>query len=190
MNESQLKKPLATLEGFCGIVTSLAFSSDARRLASGATNGSVTLWDMASRTAVKTFEGHSNSVVTVDLSFDGKTLLTGAADGVLKAWDLDSGNQLWADEDFVGRPCSALFVPFTDNLLWLAQDDTLKICNPRVNEIASTIRPLPLNTGPVNCIAFSPDGQTMVFGGDTVVRLMKVILVAFWISAHKGAVSG
>ena len=168
MNESQLKKPLATLEGFCGIVTCLAFSSDARWLVSGAKNGSVTLWDIASRTAIKTFDGHSKSVVTVALSFDGKTLLTGAADGVLIAWDVDSEYQIWADEDFAGRPCSALFVPFTDNLLWVAQDNTLKRCNPRINVNASTIRTLPLYSGLSKSVAFSPDGQTIASGSDTV----------------------
>jgi WD40 repeat protein len=175
MNESQLKKPLATLEGFCGIVTSLAFSTDTRWLASGAANGLVTLWNIASRTAIKTFEGHSESVDTVAFSFDGKTLLSGAADGVLRAWDLDSANQIWADEDFVGRPCSALFVPFTDNLLWLAQDNTLNRCHPRVNGIPSRIPILPLSKEPVTSIAFSPDGQTIASGSyDGTVKLWEV----------------
>ena len=162
MNESQLKKPLATLEGFCGIVTCLAFSPDARWLVSGATNGLVTLWDIASRSAIKTFEGYSKSIVTVAFSFDGKMLLSGAEDGVLIAWDVDSGNQVWTDVEFAGKPCSALFVPFTEHLLWLTQHNSLKICDPRLNY-----------TEPVQSIAFSPDGLMIVSGSHTV-RLWEV----------------
>ncbi len=89
---------VATLEGNEGnrnygvysvpFPNSVAFSPDGNTLASGATNGRIRLWDVASRTQVATLKGHSNVVNSVAFSPDGMTLFSGSRDGTMLQWDI------------------------------------------------------------------------------------------------------
>ncbi len=174
MKESQLKKPIATLQGFGGVVTSLVFNPDGSCLASGAEDGAVTLWDIATHTAYQAFREHTERVDTVVFSGDGKSLLSGARDSLLLIWDLVSGETVWRTEDFIGRPCSAVFLSTSGKIIWLAKDNALNLCIPRVDDSVTTIR-RPL-VGIEGCsVAFSPDDNDIAESrADYGVRLWDV----------------
>ena len=67
------------LEGHTQTVTSLAFSPDGRRLASGSIYGSVNLWDLDTGEEVATLPNHDGPVHGVAFSPDGETLATATA---------------------------------------------------------------------------------------------------------------
>ncbi|GJE94294.1 WD40 repeat domain-containing protein [Phanerochaete sordida] len=79
-----------------GNITSLAFSMDRRRLASGSRDRTVVIWDVVHGTALLRLEGHSSESFPWFLSFspNGRVLLSGANDGTVIFWDAYSGSSL------------------------------------------------------------------------------------------------
>jgi WD40 repeat protein len=59
-------------------VNSVAFSRDGKTLATGNTNGTVQLWDVATQQAIGSSAEHATSVSSVAFSLDGKTLASGS----------------------------------------------------------------------------------------------------------------
>lgn len=82
---------LQTLEGHGGSVTSVAFSADGQRLASGSRDKTVKIWDAATGACVQTLEGHSGWVRSVAFSADGRWLASGSHDETVKIWDAATG---------------------------------------------------------------------------------------------------
>ena len=68
----------AVLTGHTSAVESVAFSPDGKTLATGSDDGSVRLWDVASRRQIgRPLTSQSGEVRSVAFSPDGKTLATG-----------------------------------------------------------------------------------------------------------------
>ncbi|EXM12366.1 hypothetical protein FOTG_19133 [Fusarium oxysporum f. sp. vasinfectum 25433] len=63
--ESDWNACLQTLQGHNDWVSSVAFSADSQRLASGSYDGTVKIWDAATGACVQTLQGHKDLVISV-----------------------------------------------------------------------------------------------------------------------------
>lgn len=74
-------------------VTSVAFSSDGKRIASGSWDKSVKVWDTTSGEVRFDLIGRTNQVTGVVFSPDGKRIASGSLDSTVKVWDATSGQE-------------------------------------------------------------------------------------------------
>jgi WD40 repeat protein len=80
---------IQTLKGHSDPLTSLAWSPDSSKLASGSIDNTARIWDAASGQALESFK-HSDGVFDVAWSPDGNALATACADSLIYVWDVSS----------------------------------------------------------------------------------------------------
>lgn len=83
-----------TLSGHNSGVTSVAWSPDGKRLASGSWDKTVKVWNAETGKELLTLRGHTSTVTSVAWSPDGWRLATGSAESTAKVWDAGTGKVL------------------------------------------------------------------------------------------------
>jgi WD40 repeat protein len=154
---------VAALTGHTNRVHALAFSPDGKTLASGAYDGTVRLWNMATHRLDATLNGHGRQVYSVAFSHSGKLVATGSDDGKVRLWDV-AAHRL--DATLNGGAGEVQSVAFSQNDKILVSGDadgTVQLWDVATHRQMGT---LPTGAhGPVLSLAFSRDGKTLAVGG-------------------------
>src|SRR5262249_50716718 len=128
---------LRTFGGGAEIVTSVAFSPDGTRLAAGAGDGSVRIWDADSGKELCTVIGHTSTKARggrgspLVCTVDGARLCSASWDTTVKVWDVRDGHELRTIRRDAGD-VAGLGVAFSQDRTWLAfarNDKTVRIWN-------------------------------------------------------------
>jgi WD40 repeat protein len=170
-------KVRATLDGHSGGIGTVAFAADGSYLASGSSDGTVKLWDVATGRQKKTLNlGQSVSALT--FSPDGRTLAVGTwgHDGPqnppwsASLWDVASGTRLGPELRVRDSVHALAYAPDGRTLAVAGQDRVLRLWQPALSGgFASLPGHQPAEAW---AVAFAPDGQTLVSAGDDhAVRL-------------------
>jgi WD40 repeat protein len=164
------------LRGHSALVLSVAFSPNGRTLASGSSDRTARLWDLAGWQPgepfppVHTLKDHTNEVWSVSFSPDGKLLASGGRDGWIFLWDAASGSKL---HDLGGHSPAGSNLTFSPDGRTLAaggQDGTVNRWDVSTGQPKEPWR---WHVGEVRPVAFSPDGRLMASGGkDNTVQLL------------------
>ncbi|KAL2890567.1 Vegetative incompatibility protein HET-E-1 [Ceratocystis lukuohia] len=160
---------LQTLEGHEEIVTSVVFSNDGQRLASGSEDSTVKIWDATSGACLQTLEGHHSSVSSVVFSNDGQRLASGSWDKTVKIWDATSGACLHTLEGHKEDVTSVVFSKDGQRLASGSWDKTVKIWDATSGACLQTLEG---HHSSVSSVVFSNDGQRLASGSwDKTVKI-------------------
>jgi WD40 repeat protein len=147
-----------TLRGHSDIVTSVAFSPDGKRLATGSEDHTAKVWDTASGKELLTLRGHSGGVYGVAFSPDGKRLATASEDHTAKVWDAESSKELLTLRGHSSGVESVAFSPDGKRLATASRDRTAKVWDAESGKELLTLHG---HSDRVNSVAFSRDGKRL-----------------------------
>ena len=190
-----------------GWVSSVAFSSDGKRVASVSFQGG-NVWDTESGEELIKFEGHERLGYCIDFSPDGSFIATGGNSaeaefatkgaGVTKVWDAETGElrfQLYQKTPVVD-------LQYSPDGRWIATvsgkssyteskyPSPFNIWDAKTGEL---VHELEGHEVWQSCLAFSPDAQRLVVGGnDGNVRVwdLKTRKLTHVMSGHKRHLTG
>jgi WD40 repeat protein len=150
----------------------MEFGPGGRTLATAGADGSIRLWDVASRRQRATLVGHTGTVMNVEFSPDGRTLATASDDGTVRLWDVASARSratlpVNATEMFIVK-----FSRDGRTLVTSSEDPRVRLWDVATGRAR---RILTGHTAKVWSVAFSPDGRTLATASeDRAVRLWDV----------------
>jgi hypothetical protein len=153
---------LLTFKGHTGEVSSVAFSPDSKRIASGSGDITVKVWDAQTGQELLALEGHAFGVRSVAFSPDGKRLASGGMDGTVKVWDMETGQEVRALQGHTGDVSSVAFSPDGKRIASGSLDKTVKVWDARSGQQLLSFQG---HTGRVYSVAFSPDGKRLASAG-------------------------
>jgi len=160
-----------------GIITSVAYNRDGRRIVTAERERGVTLWDVAfqkpasdvcKHASVAVLRGHTDTVWRVAFNADGQLLASCSSDKTIRLWDAQTHEQL-AVIPLGSSVYSVAFSPDGTRLAAGCADNTVRLINVSRRQQVAELRG---HTDYVHAVAWSPDGTRLVSGsGDFTVRV-------------------
>jgi WD40 repeat protein/serine/threonine protein kinase/DNA-binding SARP family transcriptional activator len=92
-------EPIAISDELFHAAHSMQFTADGIRMLTAHRDGSIRLWDVASRDLLRAYEGHSGLVWDAKLNSDETMIASAGFDGTIRLWDAESGEELLKLED-------------------------------------------------------------------------------------------
>ncbi len=167
--------------------SSVAFSTDGRRVVSGSVDQSVCVWDTATGELLRELKGHRNAVNSVAYSPSGRWIASGSLEGLL-VWESETGTLVRHCASSNGRAADAAcvaFCPLGRRLAAGSYDRWLRVWDARAccsgheaggvedNDAGPRVLwELQAHDGAVLSVSFVPDGNRIASCSvDRVVRV-------------------
>lgn len=156
--------------GHSGEVTSLTWSNDGRRIASGGKDGKIIIWDVESFLVIHYIDAHESDVNALAFSSDIKYLLSASSDKTIKLWNVESGKCI---KSIINRSSVKSIAFSPDQQLCLAgyQNSTAKLWDLKRGKCLKTMKGHGFQ---VSAVAFSPNGEYLLTGTNRKTLLWKM----------------
>jgi WD40 repeat protein len=150
----------------------MAWSPDGRRIASGAGDNTVQVWNSTTRLTYVTYRGHSSAVRSVAWSPDGK-FIASSDDFTVQVWNASTGEHIFTYRGHTTFVSAVAWSPDGKRIASASDDQTVQIWNaPSVGTRSSgpiaggDIFTYPGHSRGVRAIAWSPNGKLIVSGSE------------------------
>ncbi|KAF2673068.1 WD40 repeat-like protein [Microthyrium microscopicum] len=155
-------------------LNALAYTPDAQRIVTCADDGKIKLWDVRSGFCSVTFTEHSSGVTACEFAKRGNILFTASLDGSVRAWDLlrYRNFRTFTAPAKLGFSCLAVD-PSGEVVAAGSHDtDTIHIWSVQTGQLLDQLAG---HEGPISCLAFTPDGTSLISGSwDNTVRIWSI----------------
>lgn len=154
-------------------VMSVALSPDERRVASGAADSTVRLWDVMTGEEVRCFRGHAAPVTSVVFSQDGRRIYAASWDGTVREWDIDRACERRCLRGHEGGVYSVAVSESGEFIVSGGEDGSVRVWNAGDGHQTGCLCG---HQGRVRCVAISLDGSLIASGSDDgAVRLWNAL---------------
>jgi WD40 repeat protein/tRNA A-37 threonylcarbamoyl transferase component Bud32 len=169
---SYCRRKVRTLTGHKGAITSVAWGGDGTMLASASLDGTIKLWDVATRQQHATLTGHTGVVWAVAWSADGRTLASASADRTIKLWDVATCQKRVSLTGHNGPVRAVAWSGDGTTLASASEDRTIKLWDVAAHQERASLMG---HDGPVAAVAWNRDGTTLVSASqDKTIKLWDV----------------
>ncbi len=141
----------------------MSFSPDGQTIASGGSDRTIRLWDVATGTLKQTFIGHTDNVTSTSFSPDGQTIASGSSDETIRLWDVSTGA---FKQILIGSHTHVLSISFSPDgkTIVSASGSHISLWDVKTGARKDTFWG---HSWGVHSVLFSPDGQTIASTGVT-----------------------
>jgi WD40 repeat protein/DNA-binding SARP family transcriptional activator len=139
----------------------VAFSPDGATVATPADHHTATTWNAATGTPVRSFAGHTDWVTDVAFSPDGTRLATASADHTARVWEVATGRLAAVLRGHTGAVLRLAFSRDGRRLATASWDHTARVWAIGSATAVTVLR----HWGPLDAVAFSPDGSRLAVAG-------------------------
>ncbi len=153
---------IGTLDGHTEPVYSIGWTPESKGLVTAGFDGTVRVWDAASRKEIQRYAGHTGLVLRVAASPDGRSLLSAGQDRTVRLWVRPGGGPL---KDLTANPAPvrALAASPDGQRVAVAAGHGVKVWDLVTG---NAVRDLAGLTGEVQAVAWRGDGA-QIAAGDT-----------------------
>jgi WD40 repeat protein len=144
-----------------GVVETIAWSQDGRRLATAGDDRIVRVWDATSGEAISATLAHQNRVDVVAWSADGQRLATSSDDRTVRVWDATTGSA-GAALEHAGAVFAVAWSPDGRRLATVSDDYSVRVWDAERGNAVTTVT----HAGRSRAVAWSPDGQRLATASD------------------------
>lgn len=153
-------------------VTAMALTTDGRYLATGSTDKSIRIWDVAAGKVIRTLSGHTAEIRSLVLSRDDNTLISGSADHTIRIWNLDPSDSNRGFEDHKAAVWSAVLSPDGRLLASAGADRTILVREVVSGKVLLKLADEAGHRLSVTAVSFSPDSSKLASAsGDKLVKV-------------------
>jgi len=144
-----------------------SISLNGKKLVSGGRDGAMKVWDMDTGKVITKWTGHSKNVTVVSWSRDGARIMSGCFDGTVRMWDVESGKTILEINTGFNNifTYGAIYSPDETMIATGGSNDSeeefLKIWDAKTGKLVKNLKG---HTKDVTCLAWTPDGSTLISG--------------------------
>lgn len=165
-----LQDETATTEGDL-YIRSVVFSPDGTKLATGAEDKQIRIWDIASKSIRHVFTGHEQDIYSLDFSRNGRFVASGSGDRTARVWDLESSQQVLtlSIEDGV---TTVAISPDGNYVAAGSLDKVVRLWDAKTGYLVERLEG---HKDSVYSVAFSPNGKDLYSGSlDNTIKMWEL----------------